>query len=46
MLFTESVTDIAGSSVKFDKRGDGLARYDILNYQKLQNGTGYHYKVS
>lgn len=39
------VLDIAGSSVKFDRRGDGLARYDILNYQKLQNGTGYHYKV-
>jgi hypothetical protein len=36
---------LAGSEVKFDKQGDGLARYDILNYQKLQNSTGYHYRV-
>lgn len=37
---------MAGSEVKFDKQGDGLARYDILNYQKLQNASGYHYRVS
>lgn len=39
-------TDLAGSEVKFDKQGDGLARYDILNYQKLHNASGYHYKVN
>lgn len=31
--------------MKFDSQGDGLARYDILNYQKLENSSGYHYKV-
>lgn len=36
---------MAGSQVKFDSQGDGLARYDILNYQKLENSSGYHYKV-
>lgn len=38
-------TDLAGSPVKFDHRGDGLARYDILNYQRLINASGYHYRV-
>lgn len=40
------IADPAGSEVKFDKQGDGLARYDILNYQKLQNASGHHYRVS
>lgn len=39
------ITDLAGSEVKFDRQGDGLARYDILNYQKNVNSSGYHYKV-
>ena len=39
------LTDLAGSEVKFDRQGDGLARYDILNYQKNVNSSGYHYKV-
>lgn len=38
--------DIAGSEVKFDRQGDGLARYDILNYQKNSNASGYYYRVS
>ncbi|KAH1022930.1 hypothetical protein HUJ04_012241 [Dendroctonus ponderosae] len=37
--------NLVGSPVKFDKSGDGLARYDILNYQRLPNSSGYHYKV-
>ncbi|XP_066247281.1 metabotropic glutamate receptor isoform X1 [Euwallacea similis] len=37
--------DLVGSPVKFDKSGDGLARYDILNYQRFPNSSGYHYKV-
>jgi hypothetical protein len=41
----DSVPDLADSEVKFDNQGDGLARYDILNYQKLPNTSGYHYKV-
>lgn len=38
--------DLAGSEVKFDRQGDGLARYDILNYQRLYNSSGYQYKVA
>lgn len=39
-------TDAAGSEVKFDEHGDGLARYEILNFRKSKNGaTGYHYRV-
>ncbi|XP_037925369.1 metabotropic glutamate receptor isoform X2 [Hermetia illucens] len=44
-LLNVSFVDMAGSQVKFDSQGDGLARYDILNYQKLENSSGYHYKV-
>lgn len=40
------ISDLGGSEVRFDHRGDGVPRYDILNYQKLQNSTGYHYRVS
>lgn len=41
-------SDLAGSEVKFDQHGDGLARYEILNFQKAnQSGTnGYYYRVS
>ena len=46
--------DIANSTVKFDKKGDGLPRYIIYNYQKAANGkTDYkvqlhssHYELS
>ncbi|KOC58594.1 Metabotropic glutamate receptor [Habropoda laboriosa] len=40
--------DAAGSEVKFDEHGDGLARYEILNFRKSDhNGTnGYHYRAS
>lgn len=40
--------DLAGSEVKFDEHGDGLARYEILNFRKAnQSGTnGYYYRVS
>lgn len=31
--------------MKFDRQGDGLARYTIMNYRKLPNKTGYDYKV-
>ncbi|XP_017155685.1 metabotropic glutamate receptor isoform X1 [Drosophila miranda] len=44
-LLNVSFIDLAGSEVKFDRQGDGLARYDILNYQRLENSSGYHYKV-
>ncbi|XP_044573571.1 metabotropic glutamate receptor isoform X3 [Drosophila ananassae] len=44
-LLNVSFIDLAGSVVKFDRQGDGLARYDILNYQRLKNSTGYQYKV-
>ena len=39
--------DPAGSEVKFDARGDGLARYTIMNYRRLPNSanSGYDYKV-
>ncbi len=37
--------DIANSTVKFDEKGDGLARYTIFNYQKKLEGAGYDYKV-
>ena len=39
-------TDPADSEVKFDARGDGLARYTIMNYRRLPNSAnGYDYKV-
>nr|XP_034175458.1 metabotropic glutamate receptor [Osmia lignaria]XP_034175459.1 metabotropic glutamate receptor [Osmia lignaria] len=46
-LLNVSFEDEAGSEVKFDEHGDGLARYEILNFRKSdQNGTnGYHYRV-
>ena len=44
----EIVSDAAGSEVKFDEHGDGLARYEILNFRKSEhNGTnGYQYQAS
>ena len=36
---------MANSTVKFDEKGDGLARYTIFNYQKKLEGAGYDYKV-
>ena len=30
-----SRTDIVGSQVRFDSRGDGLGRYNVYNYQKI-----------
>lgn len=47
ILYT-CVSDLAGSEVKFDEHGDGLARYEILNFRKdNQSGTnGYYYNVS
>ncbi|XP_015510635.2 metabotropic glutamate receptor [Neodiprion lecontei] len=46
-LLNVSFTDAAGSEVKFDEHGDGLPRYDILNFRKVDpNGTnGYYYRV-
>ena len=39
------ISDVANSSVKFDEKGDGLARYTIYNYQKdEQNNTDYKVK--
>lgn len=38
--------DLAGTQVKFNRMGDGLARYDISNYQRAENASGYVYKVS
>ena len=36
---------MANSIVKFDEHGDGLARYNIYNYQRKANESGYDYKV-
>ncbi|XP_014471734.1 PREDICTED: metabotropic glutamate receptor isoform X2 [Dinoponera quadriceps] len=47
-LLNVSFVDPAGSEVKFDEHGDGLARYEILNFRKStsHNGAnGYHYRV-
>uniref|UniRef100_A0A1B0FA03 G-protein coupled receptors family 3 profile domain-containing protein n=1 Tax=Glossina morsitans morsitans TaxID=37546 RepID=A0A1B0FA03_GLOMM len=45
-LLNTSFIDLAGSQVKFDRRGDGLARYDVLNYQRLApNSSSYYYKI-
>jgi hypothetical protein len=38
--------DLAGSKVQFDSRGDGLARYMILNYQRSRDTGIYKYEVS
>ena len=37
--------DIVGSEVRFDKNGDGLGRYDIMNYRRVpeSNPPTYHY---
>uniref|UniRef100_A0A0P5YKL2 Metabotropic glutamate receptor n=2 Tax=Daphnia magna TaxID=35525 RepID=A0A0P5YKL2_9CRUS len=45
-LLNVSFLDPAGSEVKFDAQGDGLARYTIMNYRRLPNGAnnGYDYK--
>ena len=37
---------MAESIVKFDEKGDGPARYTILNYQKNAETNGYDYKVN
>ncbi|XP_066583414.1 metabotropic glutamate receptor [Prorops nasuta] len=47
-LLNVSFVDSAGSLVKFDEHGDGLARYEILNFRKSSSGNGangYHYGV-
>ncbi|XP_014609016.1 PREDICTED: metabotropic glutamate receptor [Polistes canadensis] len=46
-LLNVSFVDSAGSEVKFDEHGDGLARYEILNFRKsnLSGNDGYHYRV-
>ncbi|XP_023289799.1 metabotropic glutamate receptor [Orussus abietinus] len=45
-LLNVSFVDFAGSEVKFDEHGDGLPRYEILNFRKTNSGTnGYHYRV-
>ncbi|KAL6260303.1 hypothetical protein P5V15_007835 [Pogonomyrmex californicus] len=47
-LLNVSFVDAAGSLVKFDEHGDGLARYEILNFRKGTNNNGangYHYRV-
>ena len=36
---------MADSSVKFDKNGDGIARYTIYNYQKRLSDGATDYKV-
>lgn len=38
------IPDIANSTVKFDSKGDGLARYTIYNYQRNEMGKT-DYKV-
>ncbi len=36
---------MAKSRVKFDEKGDGLARYTIFNYQKSPADSSFDYKV-
>ena len=36
---------MADSSVKFDKNGDGIARYTIYNYQKRLSDGATDYKT-
>ena len=38
-------TDIANSTVKFDNKGDGLARYTIYNYQRDARTGKTDYKI-
>ncbi|KAI4497103.1 hypothetical protein M0802_007849 [Mischocyttarus mexicanus] len=47
-LLNVSFVDSAGSEVKFDEHGDGLARYEILNFRKsnLSGTDGYHYRAT
>ena len=40
------ISDMAKSTVKFDEKGDGLARYTIYNYQKNLADNSFDYKVS
>ena len=39
------LSDVANSTVRFDEKGDGLARYTIYNYKKNPDNTT-DYKVS
>ena len=39
------ISDIANSTVRFDDKGDGLARYTIYNYQKDGDSNNSDYKV-
>ena len=39
------IPDVANQSVRFDDKGDGLARYTIYNYQKDENSNTSDYKV-
>ena len=45
VIFVFLFSDIADSTVKFDSKGDGLARYTIYNYQRTENGKT-DYKVN
>jgi hypothetical protein len=40
-----SISDVANSTVRFDEKGDGLARYTIYNYQKDEDSNTTDYKV-
>ena len=40
-----SIADVANSTVRFDEKGDGLARYTIYNYQKDEDSNTTDYKV-
>ena len=44
-IYFFNFSDMADSSVKFDKNGDGIARYTIYNYQKRLSDGATDYKV-
>lgn len=44
-LLNVTFEDMAGSVVRFDPKGDGLAPYRIYNYQRQANSSRYEYRA-
>lgn len=44
-LLNVTFEDMAGSLVRFDPKGDGLAPYRIYNYQRQANSSRYEYRA-
>ncbi|XP_064488692.1 metabotropic glutamate receptor-like [Ornithodoros turicata] len=43
-LLNVTFEDMAGSVVRFDQKGDGLAPYRVYNYQRPWNSSRYEYR--